>query len=113
MLNHLGALIKVSSEINQKFISLELAQCINLVLKRVNLRKDMIASIRSDQDIRAHIKTLTIDILESVDSENKVNILPIRIPSKRGRKPKFLFHDPMISVSQVTAIGHCSLNKAS
>ena len=61
----------------------------------------------------SHIKSIIIETLENIQREGVSTVIPIRIPTKRGRKPRLSLTEPMTAVSQITVLGNFSVAKAS
>jgi hypothetical protein len=111
-LQHLGALLKVASDVNHKQLGREFLTAMNK-FRGTNFHQSLVDAIINQPDLKKPFKELLRQLLESGQSGEVVeSISPFR-SSKRGRKPCFARAEGIGTMHQVTYLGGIEIPKAS
>ena len=111
MLQHIGALFKVVSEVNHKVLARELLIAMQH-FEGESFKIDLINQILQDTTIRPVFKEL-LNQLKSVDSSHFAETVAQFRSPRRGRKPSFSRADHIGTMGQVSFLGNLELARAS
>ncbi len=113
LFQHLGALLRVSSEVNHTELIHTLIAAI-AGFHSSKERDEVLRALAELPDLRHSIRDLVVDLLKAVDPEKVVQSAARFLDHKRGRKPSFSRVDGMVTMNQVQFLGeHAILLKAS
>jgi hypothetical protein len=111
---HLGALLRVVSEVNHKALGRE------LIIGLVKLTADpecaqIVRFLSAEESIRASMRDVLSDAVRKTSGSNVQaieNVAALR-STKRGRKPSFARTDKLGTIHQVSYLGQIDIQKAS
>ena len=111
-LQHLGAMLKVASDVNHKQLGQEFLLAI-LKFDRLPFCREMLAHLHSDADVKKPFREL-LDQLRATHQGSDVVDASLQFrSSKRGRKPSFSRAEGIGTMHQVTYLGAIEIQKAS
>ncbi|NRA44688.1 MAG: hypothetical protein HRU09_07015 [Oligoflexales bacterium] len=112
MMQHIGALFKVVSEVNHKTLARELLIAIQK-FESCQFKDELIEHILGDRTIRPMFRDLLSQLKDSGGSNQFAeSVAQFRSP-KRGRKPSFSRANNIGTMGQVTFLGGLEIAKAS
>jgi hypothetical protein len=111
-LQHLGAMLKVASDVNHKQLGQEFLLAI-LKFDRLPFCKELLAHLHTDADIKKPFRELLEQLRASHQGSDVVDASLQFRSSKRGRKPSFSRAEGIGTMHQVTYLGAIEIQKAS
>ncbi len=111
-LQHLGAMLKVASDVNHKQLGQEFLLSI-LKFDRLPFCREMLTHLHSDADIKKPFRELLDQLRASHHGSDVVDASLQFRSSKRGRKPSFSRAEGIGTMHQVTYLGAIEIQKAS
>lgn len=107
-LQHMGALLKIVSDVNHKNLVQEILYII-VDFDGCNAKEQMIDKIKKDGTIRSSYKEFLNKLLDSEVIEGTSALRP----AKRGRRPSFARVEDVKTLQQVTFLGQRNMARAS
>jgi hypothetical protein len=111
-MQHLGALLKVVSDLNHKLLGREFLVALTK-FEQDPFCDELVRSIMNNQEIRRPFRELLQQLHKSDNRQNVVDSVAQFRSSKRGRKPSFAKADNVGTMHQVTYLGSIDIPKAS
>lgn len=111
-MQHLGALLKVASEVNHRHLGREFMIAINR-FENEPFCEQLIQQIMIEPEIRKSFKALLQQLRDGEKTEDVIETVAQFRSSKRGRKPSFSKAERMGTMHQVTYLGQIEIPKAS
>lgn len=113
LIQHLGALLRVASEVNHRELIQIIISCF-VLFEPSKERSEVIDALLQLEDIRPAVKSLLQDLRDSVDTSKIIESASRFVDTKRGRKPSFARVEGWVTMNQVNFLGdQATLLKAS
>lgn len=111
-LQHLGAMLKVASDVNHKQLGREFLTAI-LKFQGTSFCVELVTHLKNEPEIRKPFRDLLDQMLNGQNVEDVVDAVAQFRSSKRGRKPSFSRAEGLGTINQITYLGAIDIQKAS
>lgn len=101
---HLGALMRVVSEVNHRPLTQILLSCFGM-FQGDKERDEVIDALLQLPDLRKNIRDLLVDLRNAQDPSKVIESASRFLDSKRGRKPSFARVEGWVTLNQVNFLG--------
>jgi hypothetical protein len=102
---HLGALLRVTSEVNHKQLTQVILSCFTMFESHED-RNQVLDEIMAMEDLRKSIRDMIVQLRQNSEKSTKVIDSASRFANgKRGRKPSFARIEGWVTVNQVNFLG--------
>jgi hypothetical protein len=111
-LQHLGAMLRVASDVNHKQLGREFLQAV-MKFAAMPYCQELLTVVQADEEIRRPFRDLLDQIRVGFADDGVVDAVAQFRSSKRGRKPSFSRAEGIGTMHQVTYLGGIEIQKAS